>query len=230
MIYTPLTIRAMQIAYDAHHGQLDYNGIPYIFHPVHLAESMDDEISCCAALLHDVVEAMERLGDVKQCKAALAQLVLSVYDCCLEKEGQCFLSDRCLNAMNDLERMKSVSELAEWAKDNLRSLLEASSIVPNLKNADMIYSALQYIEDHYNERFSLQDIADYVHFSAPYFSKVFKKERNKKMLELMKLMDKKKFALIFFIKIFNSASTFGVAFAFKYFVVEPLVFENLFNS
>ena len=56
MIYTPLTNEAMRIAYQAHHGQLDYNGIPYIFHPIHLAESMDDEYSCCVALLHDVVE------------------------------------------------------------------------------------------------------------------------------------------------------------------------------
>ena len=56
MIYTPLTNKAMTIAYQAHHGQVDYNGIPYIFHPIHLAEQMDDEISCCAALLHDVAE------------------------------------------------------------------------------------------------------------------------------------------------------------------------------
>lgn len=56
MIYTPLTNKALCFAYNAHHGQLDYNGIPYIFHPLHLAEQMDDEISCCAALLHDVVE------------------------------------------------------------------------------------------------------------------------------------------------------------------------------
>ena len=56
MIYTELTNKALRFAYNAHHGQLDYNGIPYIFHPVHLAEQMDDEISCCAALLHDVIE------------------------------------------------------------------------------------------------------------------------------------------------------------------------------
>jgi len=56
MVYTELTNKAMKIAYAAHHGQVDYNGIPYILHPVHLAEAMDDEISCCAALLHDVVE------------------------------------------------------------------------------------------------------------------------------------------------------------------------------
>lgn len=56
MIYTPLTNKAMKIAYNAHQGQLDYNGVPYIYHPMHLAEQMDDEISCCVALLHDTVE------------------------------------------------------------------------------------------------------------------------------------------------------------------------------
>lgn len=56
MFYTELTNKALRFAYNAHHGQLDYNGIPYIFHPIHLAEQMEDEISCCAALLHDVVE------------------------------------------------------------------------------------------------------------------------------------------------------------------------------
>lgn len=56
MIYTELTNKAMKIAYAAHHGQVDKAGLPYIFHPIHLAEQMDDEVSCCAALLHDVVE------------------------------------------------------------------------------------------------------------------------------------------------------------------------------
>ena len=56
MIYTELTIRAMNLAYNAHHGQLDKGGVPYIFHPIHLAEQMDDEISTCVALLHDTVE------------------------------------------------------------------------------------------------------------------------------------------------------------------------------
>lgn len=56
VIYTELTKKAMKIAYDAHHGQLDKGGLPYVFHPWHLAEQMDDEISTIAALLHDVVE------------------------------------------------------------------------------------------------------------------------------------------------------------------------------
>ena len=56
MIYTPLTRKAIVIAYNAHHGQFDKSGVPYILHPVHLAEQMDDEFSCCVALLHDTVE------------------------------------------------------------------------------------------------------------------------------------------------------------------------------
>ena len=56
MIYTALTCKAIKIAYDAHQGQLDKNGVPYIFHPYHLAEQMTDEYTTCAALLHDVVE------------------------------------------------------------------------------------------------------------------------------------------------------------------------------
>ena len=56
MIYTEWTKKAMKLAYKAHHGQVDKGGMPYVFHPFHLAEQMDDEISTVAALLHDVVE------------------------------------------------------------------------------------------------------------------------------------------------------------------------------
>ena len=56
MIYTPLTKKAMKIAYDAHKEQVDKSGIPYIYHPIHLAEQMTDEAAVCVALLHDVAE------------------------------------------------------------------------------------------------------------------------------------------------------------------------------
>ena len=56
MIYTSLTNRALRLAYNAHQGQVDKSGQPYIFHPYNLAEQMTDEISVCVALLHDVLE------------------------------------------------------------------------------------------------------------------------------------------------------------------------------
>ena len=56
MIYTNLTKKALKISFNAHKDQVDKTGIPYVFHPFHLAEQMDDEKSTCVALLHDVVE------------------------------------------------------------------------------------------------------------------------------------------------------------------------------
>ena len=67
MIYTELTTKAMRLAYDAHYGQFDKAGLPYVFHPLHLAEQMTDEISTCVALLHDVVEDTDvTLEDLKE--------------------------------------------------------------------------------------------------------------------------------------------------------------------
>lgn len=56
MVFTSMTITAMQVAYTKHAGQVDKAGVPYIFHPYHLAEQLHDEIACTVALLHDVVE------------------------------------------------------------------------------------------------------------------------------------------------------------------------------
>ena len=56
MIYTELTKLAMKIAFESHKEQVDKSGMPYIYHPIHLAEQMDDEYSICVALMHDAVE------------------------------------------------------------------------------------------------------------------------------------------------------------------------------
>lgn len=56
MIYTEMTKKALKISFTAHKDQLDKSGIPYVYHPFHLAEQMNDEDTTIVALLHDVVE------------------------------------------------------------------------------------------------------------------------------------------------------------------------------
>ena len=51
-----LTCKAIDLAYEHHHGQKDKAGRPYFLHVVHVAEQMDDELSTCVALLHDTLE------------------------------------------------------------------------------------------------------------------------------------------------------------------------------
>ncbi len=47
---------ALKLCFEAHKNQTDKSGMPYVFHPFHLAEQMKDEETTIAALLHDVVE------------------------------------------------------------------------------------------------------------------------------------------------------------------------------
>ena len=43
MIYTPSTKKAMKLCFEAHKDQTDKSGLPYVFHPFHVAEQMADE-------------------------------------------------------------------------------------------------------------------------------------------------------------------------------------------
>jgi len=56
LIYTDLTKKAIKLMFEAHKDQTDKSGLPYVFHPFHLAEQMKDEATTVTALLHDVVE------------------------------------------------------------------------------------------------------------------------------------------------------------------------------
>ena len=75
MIYTPLTKKAMKIAFEAHKDQKDKSGMPYIYHPVHLAEQMNDEATTCVALLHDVVEDTDTTFEVLEREGFTVEII-----------------------------------------------------------------------------------------------------------------------------------------------------------
>lgn len=85
LMYTPLTKKAMQICFAAHKNQVDKSGMPYVFHPLHLAEQMETEEEVCTALLHDVAEdSPYSLKDLAQ--AGIPEAVLEALRC-LTRDG-----------------------------------------------------------------------------------------------------------------------------------------------
>ena len=66
MIYTEMTKKALKLSFEAHKEQKDKGGLPYVYHPFHLAEQMISEEAVVVALLHDVVEDTDRsLDDIR---------------------------------------------------------------------------------------------------------------------------------------------------------------------
>ncbi len=52
----PTLENAISIALEAHQGEVDQSGAPYILHPLRLMLQMDTEEEMITAVLHDVVE------------------------------------------------------------------------------------------------------------------------------------------------------------------------------
>jgi len=67
VIYTKMTKLALKLCFEAHKTQTDKSGMPYVFHPFHLAEQMHDEDTTVVALLHDVIEDTDyTLDDLRE--------------------------------------------------------------------------------------------------------------------------------------------------------------------
>ena len=84
MIYTEMTKKALKLCFAAHKDQTDKSGMPYVFHPFHLAEQMPDEETTIVALLHDVVEdtpyTLDDLREMGFSEKVLAALTLMTHD------------------------------------------------------------------------------------------------------------------------------------------------------
>ena len=110
MIYTPMTKRAMKLCFAAHRDQTDKSGMPYVFHPFHVAEQMETEDEVCVALLHDVVEDTElTLYDLRA--AGMGDEVLAAIDLLSHDPGVPYLEYVASVAENELARRVKVADL-----------------------------------------------------------------------------------------------------------------------
>lgn len=84
MIYTEKTKKAMKLCFAAHKDQKDKSGLPYVFHPFHLADQMQTEETTIVALLHDVAEdtdiTLEDLAKEGFGEAVMKALTLLTHD------------------------------------------------------------------------------------------------------------------------------------------------------
>ena len=84
MIYTKKTKEAMKLMFEKHKSQLDKSGLPYVHHPLHVAEQMKDENTTIVALLHDVIEdtdmTIEQLEPYDFPKEAIEALRLMTHE------------------------------------------------------------------------------------------------------------------------------------------------------
>ena len=129
MIYTPMTNKAIKLMYEAHKDQLDKSGIPYVFHPWHVAENMTDEKRCTVALLHDVVEDTEITID-KLKEYGFPIDVVEAIDTLTKKDNQDYAEYMRGIAENELALDVKIADLTH-NMDKTRS--NGENVIPKIK-------------------------------------------------------------------------------------------------
>jgi len=121
---------AIQIAIDAHKGQVDKAGEPYILHPLRVMMNVSGEAEKIVAVLHDVIEDsavtladLERSGFSKEVCAAVGALTKAEqedYDAYLQRVRQNPIAHRVKLA--DLTDNMDLQRLPELSPDSYKRM------------------------------------------------------------------------------------------------------------
>ena len=104
--------KAILLAAQAHRGQKDKAGAPYILHPLRMTLKMNSEMEMTAAVLHDVVEdtgwTLEALR-----REGFAEAVVEAVDCLTRRDGESYQEFIDRAKRNRLARSVKIADLED---------------------------------------------------------------------------------------------------------------------
>ena len=86
--------KAISLAAEAHNGQKDKNGAPYILHPLRVMARVQSDTEKIAAVLHDTIEDTDYTIE-KLREKGYSEQVLKAIDCLTKRDGEDY--DKYLN-------------------------------------------------------------------------------------------------------------------------------------
>ncbi len=118
-------------------------------------------------------------GDSTALKARIVELVVVLSRATIDA-GADIHQIFWLNAkyLNEIERLDDMEKISRLLTNVIHRFISCVFDFDNIKHVDVIYKAIDYIKEHYCEKISLDKVADYVHLSKSYLSRIFKEELN----------------------------------------------------
>ena len=146
MIYTDLTKKAIKLMFKLHKEQKDRSGLPYVFHPWHVAESMDDEISTVVALLHDSIEDTDiTLDDLRE--EGIPEEALDALSLMTHEDGVDYFDYVKNLASNPIARKVKLSDLRH--NSDLSRLKDVKE--KDISRREIYIKAIEYLEEYREE-------------------------------------------------------------------------------
>lgn len=136
--------RAIAIAMEAHRGQVDKNGAPYILHPLCVMASVGSPDAKIVAVLHDVVEDDEAWTVELLAAEGFSPEVVNAVDLLTKRPDEEYFDYVRRIVPSDLAREVKLADLS----DNLdRSRLNGKPTAADLKRFERYEKARRLIED-----------------------------------------------------------------------------------
>jgi (p)ppGpp synthase/HD superfamily hydrolase len=141
--------KALVIAAQAHEGQTEKRGLPYILHPLRVMQAVDAAEARIAAVLHDVVEDTSvTLEDLR--RAGFSEAVITAVDCLTHRQGEPYADYVVRCRRNEIARRVKLADLEDNARPS-RALLRPDRLEPDLDRLRRYLLAYKYLTDVMSE-------------------------------------------------------------------------------
>jgi (p)ppGpp synthase/HD superfamily hydrolase len=102
--------KAIGIAVEAHRGQRDRTGAPYILHPLRVMAGVDTDVEKIVAILHDVVEDTDWTFE-KLAQEGFSQEIIEALECVTRRDGEDYEDFVKRSASNEIARRVKLADL-----------------------------------------------------------------------------------------------------------------------
>ena len=141
--------KALQIAAQAHEGQKDKEGLPYILHPLRAMMKVQGEEAQIVAVLHDVIEDTSVTADELR-QAGFSEKVIAAVLCVTHRKDERYADYVVRCKCNEVARQVKLADLEDNSRLD-RTILRPQRFEADVARLCRYVLSYKYLTDQINE-------------------------------------------------------------------------------